>query len=313
MKSEYVAFNSSYDNCLTIDLQSIKADVLANILHQLLTPTEKENSISCHTDSPDLPGEVNLINGRSLNGGISKLASNWLIDILKENRILMHYQPVVNKHKNIIGYEALLRAKDCLSKELIYPNKIFDLAKHSELLFYLDRDARVRAIKNIKNNFDGLKLFINFNPSSIYDPTFCLNTTFKAAEKANVLPHNIVFEIIETEKIHDFNYIKDIIVQYKAHGFKIALDDVGSGYNSLNSIINLKPDIVKIDMQLVRNIENDNVKQVIVKRLVEICNDLNIKSLAEGVETELEYQYLKSVGLEYMQGYFFGKPAPFES
>ncbi|MCF6777520.1 EAL domain-containing protein [Thiotrichales bacterium 19X7-9] len=310
LSSEAISFNASHNLGLTVSLKGLELDALADIISNTLTPVEKDGAIACFTELPGLPSEIDLLNSTPLNGAVSRLSANWLIDILKEGRILMYYQPIVNKDKVIIGHEALLRAKS-QSNELIYPKKIFDLANHSNLLFYLDREARVNAIINAKQNtFNDLKLFINFNPSSIYDPDFCLNTTIKAAKESNFLSSNIVFEIIETERINDYSYVVEIIKQYKKYGFKIALDDVGAGYSSLNAIMLLKPDIVKIDMQLIRNIDSDSVKQVIVQRLVDVCSDLGIVSLAEGVETEAEYQCLKSFNIGYMQGFYFGRPVP---
>ncbi len=235
--------------------------------------------------------------------------SDWLLDILNENRMVTFFQPIVHAQDptNIFAYECLLRGKT-KNDELISPFQMYSIARNANLLFQLDRAARMTAIETSVHQNISNKLFINFNPSSIYDPSNCLKTTMDLMNQLNLSTSSVIFEVVETDKINDYHHLSNILKFYRDHGFSIALDDVGSGYSSLNLLPELSPDYVKIDMELVRNIHQDNTKAVIVAKLLEICHDLNIQCIAEGVETHDEYTWLNDHGADFLQGYLFAKP-----
>ena len=121
-----------------------------------------------------------------------------------------------------------------------------------------------------------------------------------------------MFEFTEVEQVKDSQHIKDIVEYYKALGFKTAIDDFGSGYSGLNLLADFQTDIVKLDMELIRNIDRDPVRQVIVKNCIAMFNELRITPLAEGVETREEMLFLRDCGVDLMQGYYFAHPG-FES
>lgn len=236
------------------------------------------------------------------------IKSKDLIYILNNKQLKTYFQPIVDvKQNEIYAYECLSRGirED---GSLMGSHLIFKTASKNDLLYYLDREARECALTNTLANKINKKIFINFVPTSIYNPETCLKDTLEWVEKLNLDPKNIVFEIIETENIVDIDYLKAFLREYRDKGFEIALDDIGSGYSSLSLLSDLKPDYVKVDMGIIRNINNDTFKQTIFRALAYITKQNNIKLLAEGVETKKELDFCISEGVDYAQGFYFAKP-----
>lgn len=176
------------------------------------------------------------------------------------------------------------------------------------MLFYLDRACRetslkTAAVKNIKN-----KVFINFIPTAIYDPEHCLQSTVKWAKQLEIDPKNIIFEVIETEHVEDVEHLSKILTFYKSQGYMVALDDVGSGYSSLNMIARLKPDIVKIDREIIDGIDTNPANQSVFKAIISLAKESGIIVLAEGAERAEEVAYCAANGANLAQGYYFGRP-----
>eukprot|EP01093_Parvamoeba_rugata_P019176 TRINITY_DN846_c0_g1_i2.p1 TRINITY_DN846_c0_g1~~TRINITY_DN846_c0_g1_i2.p1 ORF type:complete len:376 (-),score=53.22 TRINITY_DN846_c0_g1_i2:596-1723(-) len=244
---------------------------------------------------------------------VNRYKSKWLIESVAEERFETWFQPIVKIGKDIGSYttfahEGLFRIRDDKGT-IVPPNLAFSLAEQSDLLFSLDLVARRSAVEcAAKARLRG-KLFINFNPSSIYDPAYCLRATAASINEIGLKPEDVVFEITETHKATDLNHLKGILAFYRNAGFQVALDDIGSGWSGLNLLHSLRPDYVKIDMELVRDIHIDVYKQNIVTNLINIARTNGIAVIAEGVENELEAQWLGNARADYLQGYLFGKPA----
>lgn len=215
----------------------------------------------------------------------------------------MAFQPIINcKTQQIFGYEALVRG---LNNESAF-SIISKVNDDNRYLF--DQHCRVKAIALAsKLKLDSM-LSINFLPNAIYKPERCIRTTLEAAKKYDFPTENIMFEFTEVEKIEDSKFIKSIIEYYNKLGFKTAIDDFGSGYAGLGLLADFQTNIVKLDMELIRNINDDKARQSIVKNCLNIFRDLNITPLAEGIETQEEYICLRDFGVELMQGYLFAKP-----
>jgi len=219
----------------------------------------------------------------------------------------MAFQPIVDCTINhVYGYEALVRGLNNESAHSII-SKV-----NADNRYVFDQQCRIKAIALAAKL--GIKeiLSINFLPYAIYNPELCIKTTLKAALEYNFPVENIMFEFTEVEKFKDFNHIRNIVEHYRALGFKTATDDFGSGYSGLNLLADFQTDIIKLDMDLIRNIHQDLVRQIIVKSCLQIFNDLGITPLAEGIETKEEYEWLQYAGIKLMQGYFFAEPG-FES
>jgi EAL domain-containing protein (putative c-di-GMP-specific phosphodiesterase class I) len=230
-------------------------------------------------------------------------------DILYSKSFTSHFQAIIDMKKNsIFGYEALIRGV-YPDGTLMYPDEIFKKSTRNNTNFKLDQICRETALKTAATKRVNKKIFINFLPTSIYDPEFCLQSTVKWAKQLDYDPKNIIFEVVETEKVEDKSHLKNILNFYREKGFLIALDDVGEGYSSLNMIVDIKPDIIKVDRNIIDNIQNDTMKQSIYKALRQISDENGIKLLAEGVETIEELNKVKEIGVDYVQGYYYAKPS----
>lgn len=244
---------------------------------------------------------------------VARIQGGWFTRLLGESRLTSFFHPIVatGAPDDVFAYECLLRGWGP-DGSLISPDRLYRAARESDLLFPLDQAARLTAIGTAaEHGLDSgdLRLFINFNPSSIYDPTFCLRSTIAAIDETRFAPDRIIFEVVESDHIHDIGHLVRIIDRYREAGFKVALDDLGSGFGSLNLLGLLRPDFVKLDMGLVRGVDQDPFRAGIVRKLLEMAQDLGIASVAEGVETEAEWDWVRRHGADYVQGYFFARPA----
>ena len=153
---------------------------------------------------------------------------------------------------------------------------------------------------------------INFLPNAIYKPERCIRTTLEAAKQYDFPVEQIMFEFTEVEKVEDSTHIKRVVEYYQSLGFITATDDFGSGYSGLNLLADFQSNIIKLDMELIRDIHLNKARQIIVNHCIAMFEELNITALAEGIETVEEYQWLRQAGVSLMQGYFFARPG-FES
>lgn len=267
------------------------------------TPTEQEPAVQ------DM--------GRMMSGDvfIARINSQWLVNAIRDERYTTHYQPIVHANKannlGVFAMEGLFRIRDD-QDTIIPPGYVFDLAEKTDMLFALDIAARTSAVMTASRGGYQGNLFINFNPSSIYDPAYCLRTTAATINAVGIDPSQITFELTETHRARDMNHLKGILRFYRQAGFKVALDDIGAGWSGLNMMHELRPDFIKIDMDLVRNIDKDSFKQTIVRHLIAMAKQNGIEVIAEGIETETEATIVRACGADYLQGYLFAKPAPVE-
>jgi EAL domain-containing protein (putative c-di-GMP-specific phosphodiesterase class I) len=214
------------------------------------------------------------------------------------------YQPIVNfRERTIYAHEALVRGPNGESAYSVLSR----VNEHNRYRF--DQACRVRAIQGAAAlNMQEL-LSINFLPNAVYRPEACIRSTFAAARQYNFPIEQIIFEVTEGEQIEDRPHLVNIFREYRRFGFRTAIDDFGAGYAGLNLLAEYQPDIVKIDMDLVRDIDTSAPKQAIVNGIVAICAALQVQVLAEGIETRAERDFLHAAGIDLMQGYFFCKPA----
>lgn len=235
--------------------------------------------------------------------GASKLSL-----LIQKGALTTHFQPIIDvKSSEIYGYESLARGVSD-EGELIYPDRLFGWAREGDMLFYLDRACREASLKTAAVKNIDKKVFINFIPTAIYDPEHCLQSTVKWAKQLEFDPKNIIFEVIESDYVDDLDHLKHILDFYKSQGFMVALDDVGSGYSSLNMIAKLLPDIVKIDRAIIDQIDTNEVNQSIYRAITQIAHENGIIVLAEGIERAEEMAFCAANGADLAQGYYFGRP-----
>lgn len=237
------------------------------------------------------------------------IGANELALLIEKGALTTHFQPIIDlKTDSIYGYESLARGVND-DGSLVYPDKLFRWAKEGDMLFYLDRACRESSLKMAAVKHIQAKVFINFIPTSIYDPEHCLQSTVKWAKQLEFDPKNIIFEVIESEHVEDLDHLSNILKFYKEQGFMVALDDVGSGYSSLTMITKLKPDIVKIDRAIIDHIDTNHANQAVFKAIVSLAKESHIIVLAEGAERVEEVAYCAANGADLAQGYYFGKPS----
>ncbi|MCP2669436.1 EAL domain-containing protein [Maricaulaceae bacterium EIL42A08] len=174
-----------------------------------------------------------------------------------------------------------------------------------------DRKCRIGAVKAASRLFreDTGLLSLNTMPNSVYDPQTCLLTTIAAAEAVDFPINRIMFEMTEHEAIEDLDHFTKIVSSYKEMGFITAIDDFGAGSSGLTLFASVMPDIVKLDARLCAGIHKSRVQKVVVSNIVEMCDKLNIRVIAEGVEECAEVTTLMELGISLFQGYHFAKPA----
>lgn len=182
---------------------------------------------------------------------------------------------------------------------------------NAENRYAFDQSCRVKAIElasRLGLVATGAKLSINFMPGAVYSPAACIQLTLRMAATMRFSTDRLIFEITEVEEVTDRKHLLEIVEEYRRQGFQVALDDLGSGYSGLNLLAELTPDLVKMDMDLTRKIDSRPVAQAIVRKLVELCDGLQVDLVAEGVETEAEYDVLRGIGVRLMQGYLLARP-----
>ncbi|WP_425642719.1 EAL domain-containing protein [Marinomonas gallaica] len=219
----------------------------------------------------------------------------------------MALQPIIDvESRTIFAQEALARGLNGESA-----GEVFKHVNETNL-YRFDQSCRVKAIRLAAElNVDSY-LSINFLPNAIYRPELCIRTTLAAAETYAFDKTKIIFEFTENERIVDQKHLINIISHYEKVGFQTAIDDFGSGYNGLAQLADLKTQITKIDMELIRNIDKDPAREIIVRNMVKMLTELGQRVIAEGIETDAEYRTLRDMGITLYQGFYFAKPA-FES
>lgn len=213
------------------------------------------------------------------------------------------YQPIVDlHHRTVFAHEALVRGPSGESAATVL-SQVNDQNRYR-----FDQACRVKAIKGAAELGLEQPVSINFLPNAIYKPEVCIRTTLEAARAHGFPLEKIIFEVTEGERIEDGPWFAEILREYKRCGFQTAIDDFGAGYAGLKLLADFQPDIIKIDMDLVRNIDSNRARQTIVRRLVDLCRDMEIQVVAEGIETPAERDFLYDSGIHLMQGYLFARP-----
>ncbi len=236
------------------------------------------------------------------------LSDSTLLHVLQNESLVVHFQPIVDlQTRQLYGHECLVRGIDPQG-QLVPPSELLREARQTDLLFSLDRLMREVCLRAAQALTSG-HIFINFIPTSIYNPEFCLRTTERLAHELGLAQERIVFEVVETEKVEDGKHLVNILNHYRDRGFKIALDDVAAGYSGLLQLMKIRPDIMKMDREVISGVHQDPDKQAMLRAMLGIAADYGIIPLAEGVETADELRFLEQQGVRLAQGYHFGRPS----
>lgn len=215
----------------------------------------------------------------------------------------MAFQPIVDLgNGRVFAQEALVRGANGEGAGSV-------LARINDANRYrFDQACRVKAVQLAAQLGIASHLSINFLPNAVYRPELCIRTTLEAA-KTYGFPHNrIIFEVTEGEQITDHAHLLGIFQEYKRLGFLTAIDDFGAGYSGLNLLAEFQPNIIKLDMALICGIDSNRPRQAIVRGIVQVCVELGIRVIAEGIETAEELKPLRDFGITLFQGYHFARP-----
>lgn len=214
------------------------------------------------------------------------------------------FQPIVDLgNRSVYAHEALVRGPNGEGAMTV-------LSQVNEQNRYrFDQACRVKAIKQAASLGIEQRISINFLPKAIYKPEVCIRATLEAARVHNFPTDRIIFEVTEGEQVEDGPWFAEILREYRRCGFLTAIDDFGAGFAGLTLLADFQPDLVKLDMALVRGVDASSSRQAIVRGLLRICGDMGVQIIAEGIETAAERDFLYDAGVRLMQGYLFSRPA----
>jgi EAL domain-containing protein (putative c-di-GMP-specific phosphodiesterase class I)/CheY-like chemotaxis protein len=228
--------------------------------------------------------------------------------VLANEQISCVYQPIVSLDDfAVLGYEVLARGP--LQSQLHRPDVLFDVARDQGRVEELDRVCRVMAARGGATLPDNALRFINTEPVNLF---FRSRSDLFIEEFVQATPEPLrsktVMEITEKSIIDDFSHFREVVTKLREHGFRIAIDDAGSGYSGLQTIVEVEPDFIKLDISLIRHVDTSVVKQKLVRTLRDFCLDAGITLIAEGIETQEQLQALLELQIPYGQGYLFAHP-----
>ncbi len=232
--------------------------------------------------------------------------------ILLEETVDSVFEPIVQlADLKITGYEALSRGP--VGTGLESPLNLFSIAERCGFEFELDNLCRRQALRNARGIRADQKLFLNILPSSIHDPDFAGVRVREMLGELGLAPQNLVLEISERQAIANYPIFREAIDHFSRLGFEIALDDTGAGFSSLEAALELNPRYLKIDMSLVRGIEGNPQKQEALRGLHSLSEKMRSTVIAEGIETRSELEAIQDLGIEYGQGFIFGRGGPIQA
>lgn len=221
----------------------------------------------------------------------------------------MAFQPIIDiTTGRVFAHEALVRGANGEGAGFVLDRV------QPDNRYAFDQQCRVKAIELAAKLFDSAedtKLSINFMPNAVYEPRACIRVTLATAMQTGFRTDRIIFEFTENEQL-DTNHVLNILRTYRDLGFKTAIDDFGAGHSGLGLLTQFQPDIVKLDMALIRGIDRDHVRRTVVKHTLAMLNELSIMPICEGVETQDELSALRDLGVSLIQGYVLARPS-FES
>jgi EAL domain-containing protein (putative c-di-GMP-specific phosphodiesterase class I) len=262
------------------------------------------------TDRQVLEGFERARRDAALNAAIARRERHKMFeDLVLAEDVAILYEPIVNlTTREILGHEALVRGP--WKTELHSPDRLFQVAEETGLVFELDCLCRRTALRGARGLEAGRKLFLNCLPTAIHDPAFRGEVLQQTLQDLRLRPEDLVFEISERESIDNFSIFREIRDHYKELGFQIALDDTGVAYGSLEAVMELAPDFIKVDLSLIRGIDTDPPRQELLRALHAVAGKLGSQIIAEGIETTEELETVRGLGIPFGQGYLFGRAAP---
>lgn len=239
---------------------------------------------------------------------------NELQNIMENVKIQTFFQPIVSFSDGCtLGVECLNRPT--FSEEFPSTESFYDFIGKSKDIFSVEQLLRRLSIRRFTEQTDEQQqlkdrlIFLNIHPQVLMDPNFRSGFTVELLQEFQISPYQIVLELTEKEAFENVDHFEQLVDHYRNQGFRIAVDDAGSGYNSLKTLLRAKPEFIKLDKCLIRHIDKHPEKQHLVELLLDFANLSDTTIIAEGIEDQEEFSLLKKIGVHYGQGYALGKPS----
>lgn len=241
---------------------------------------------------------------------LERIEAAWRDDVAGGRRrpcelpFTMAFQPIVNVATGeVFAYEALVRGPNNESAA-----SVIGAIPESDR-YGFDLECRVRAVRLAARLGLDTTLSVNCLPNAMHTPDTCIRATLDMAHTLDFPANRLMFELVESERVGDHHCLREIFREYRRLGFLTAIDDFGAGFSGLQLLADFQPDVLKLDMQLTRDIDSDHARRTIVRAVMRMSEELGIRVVAEGVERIDECRALRDLGVELMQGYLFAHPA----
>jgi len=291
-----------------VGVYSHDLESLARCLSDLTDP-EQQRTIKTLALEGETPALDDLSRIESLEGFIRHHSSRWLARMLEQRRFKSQLQPIMNADGAAVhGYEFLLRGLRP-DGTTISPIEMFSAASDPLMMALLDTAGRDSAVRTAASLGLKEKLFINVMPAAFSVAQSSFVGTLDLIEAAGLAPENVVFEVVESEAVEDMGRLRAVIDFCRSAGYRIALDDFGSGFNNLNMLIGLSPDYIKLDKSLIHRITSEPGIWNITANMIDAAKQSDVLVIAEGVEDPKAARFLHTLGADFLQGYHFGRPS----
>lgn len=310
LRQHTLDFESAEGDALVLDIEWSVLREVVGPLRRLLTHSEAEETRVLYKPAGGALSISDFPTVKSYSQFALVSQSTWLRDLLDARRYTSVLQPIVHAGDpgTVFAREALLRGAE-RDGSVVPAQYLFEVARGCGLLADLDLAARDSAIDTMMRAGHPEALFLNLTPSAIDDPLAALAHTVQQVDRLRLPHERVVFEVVESEHAPDVVHLRGLLATYRDAGFRVALDDVGAGYSSLNRLHQLRPDFIKLDMDLMRGVDRDPYKALIARKTIEIATELGISTIAEGVETPGELAWAQANGAAYIQGFATGRPS----
>ncbi|HEX5911230.1 MAG TPA: GGDEF domain-containing protein [Thermoleophilaceae bacterium] len=266
-----------------------------------MTPSERDVVRACEPGGHEDSAENVLQRGRS----------PWLPALLDDDDLFMAYQPIVDLSSGrTVAYEALVRGS-VADDETVAGYQIVAAARAHDRIRQLDESSRRLALEQAAGALEGgERLFVNFDPMSVYDPEVCLRNTWATARKVGIGIDQVCFEIVDAHRCPDIDFLRRVIESFRAEGASVALQNLGSERAGVNYLRELRPDIVKLERRLTAGLEGESARRDLVGAMIAYAHELGTTVGIVGIETEGELRCARELGADIGQGFYLGPPAP---
>ncbi|MEM6453939.1 MAG: EAL domain-containing protein [Acidobacteriota bacterium] len=237
-----------------------------------------------------------------------------LVRMLDHGDIITRYQPIVALQTGrVYAYEALSAPPPSAADAFANPEVLFSFAEQTDRITDLERLCRRLALRRLSlinraRDAPRTKLFLNCSAPAFEDPRL-VESLISDAISVGVEPGDLVLEVTERVAITEWSRFRRALDQVRAAGFRVAIDDMGSGYSSLHTVAEIEPDYLKFDLSLVLNVHRSRIKQRLLESLVDLARKIGSRAIAEGLERREEFDTVRALGIDYGQGYLFAQPA----